>query len=268
MMRIAISVFLSVMILCTAVMTGVSAADNTPALLTVTDVLMINDSQLIIRFSEPAAFNLLGKNRGPYIALRVVDADNRLQYAGGTVPLQYRGRLCFTDSAHDTVLFTYDDGVNDIVSLLRFEGDLAPFAGRGYELKLAIEEVPFDQSSPSRDGLIDNITTADGKTKLSANLVGNWDGQYCEIKEDRSISVDSGSFEDITDPDGFDYGKVLSVKSGNGSGSASVTAVTPDGTKKNSILPVAVLAGCAVFSALLVGLALSGRKKHNGGERK
>ena len=148
MMRIAISVFLSVMILCTAVMTGVSAADNTPALLTVTDVLMINDSQLIIRFSEPAAFNLLGKNRGPYIALRVVDANNRLQYAGGTVPLQYRGRLCFTDSAHDTVLFTYDDGVNDIVSLLRFEGDLAPFAGRGYELKLAIEEVPFDQSSP------------------------------------------------------------------------------------------------------------------------
>lgn len=261
MMRTAISVFLSVMILCTAVMTGVSAADNTPALLTVTDVLMINDSQLIIRFSEPAAFNLLGKNRGPYIALRVVDANNRLQYAGGTVPLQYRGRLCFTDSAHDTVLFTYDDGVNDIVSLLRFEGDLAPFAGRGYELKLAIEEVPFDQSSPSRDGLIDNITTADGKTKLSANLVGNWDGQYCEIKEDRSISVDSGSFEDITDPDGFDYGKVLSVKSGNGSGSASDTAVTRTEQRKTAFCRSRCLRDAWFFPGSACGSGSFGQKK-------
>ena len=184
MMRIAISVFLSVMILCTAVMTGVSAADNTPALLTVTDVLMINDSQLIIRFSEPAAFNLLGKNRGPYIALRVVDANNRLQYAGGTVPLQYRGRLCFTDSAHDTVLFTYDDGVNDIVSLLRFEGDLAPFAGRGYELKLAIEEVPFDQSSPPRrsyrqynDSRRENKALGKPRRELGRTVLRNKRGQ-------------------------------------------------------------------------------------------
>ncbi len=269
-MKARIYASFAAIILCTIMMINLSVPSKASDLLTVTEVIQISDTQLIIRFSKPIAFNLLGSNRGPYIALRVVDANNILQYSDNSQPLQFQGKICFTDSEHDTILFAYDDGVNNITSLQRFEGDLVNYAGKGYTLKLAIEEVPFDQTNPSRDGLIDNITTVDGTQKLTANLVGGWDGQYSSIAKDFSIKTDKVSYEDVGIPDSFDYGTVLSIKK---EPTQSETD-SPESSKndisdtKNSFMPAAILIASVAFSALLIGFVLLGGKKRKRGEKK
>ena len=268
-MKARIYAFFTAIILCTVMMTTLSSVSKTPDLLTVTEVTQISDTQLIIRFSKPVAFNLLGSNRGPYIALRVVDTNNRLQYSDTSQPLQFQGKICFTDSAHDTVLFVYDDGVNNITSLQQFEGDLAKYAEKGYTLKLAIEEVPFDQTNPSRDGLIDNITTADGTRKLTANLVGGWDGQYSSITRDFSIITDKTAYEDISIPDHFNYGTVLSIRKDPSQHETD----SPESSKnisetKSSFMPAAILTASFVFSVLLISAVLFSTKKRKREEKK
>lgn len=188
------------------------AAEEETKLLTVEDCVQISDTQIIVKFSEPIAVNLLDSNRGPWIALRIVDTGNNLQY-DGAAPLQYQGATSFVGEEHDTMLFELGRGLtytaNDIIN---FQGDFAKYYRDGLEVDLCIEEVPYDQTKACHDGYIDNVTTLDGETRLWANAPYGWDGMYCSIRVDYSYELDTSSTESLSVIDDFDYGTILSVE--------------------------------------------------------
>ena len=92
--------------------------------LTVTECIQISDTELIIKFSEPVAVNLHDTNRGPWIALRIVDGGHVLQYDGAN-PLQYQGECSFVGSSHDIILFKYgSEGVLTSTDVINFQNGI------------------------------------------------------------------------------------------------------------------------------------------------
>ncbi len=197
-----IAAFIAALLLCI----NVFCAADLQSQLSVTRCVQISDSQLLIEFSQPVAINLNGTNRGPWIALRVVDRENTLQYVDGQ-PLQYQGDCRFVGSTHDVIIFEYDNATD----IINFKGDYEKFYAEDLKVKMCIEEVPFN-SEEFDDELLDNVTTADGSIRLGgANGQPGWDGVYTEIEKDFDHKIDSTSLEPLTGIDNFEYGKVLAV---------------------------------------------------------
>lgn len=102
----------------------------------------------------------------------------------GDVPMQFAGGIAFADSTHDTFVFTYKNGGKNITSLLNFGGPLEKYKDdERHSVKLCFEEVPFTEGVA--DVHLDNITTTDGKTLLTATKPVYWEGCYFALEKDR-----------------------------------------------------------------------------------
>lgn len=192
------AVLLMVCVLALFPLTKPAAAADT---LTLDRAVAINDNQIVLEFSEPIAVNLNGSNRGPWCALRIVGDNDTLVWSGGVensgTALQFPGTMMFVDSKHDKIIWTITPGgvygADCVTDVLNFEGDLASFSDNA--VKFGIEEVPFDQSIDSVNGLLDNVTTTDGKTYLSATRQVGWEAAYVDVEVDSSYTVDLSQTE-------------------------------------------------------------------------
>lgn len=224
---------------------GVMAEEGSPVLY-VEECVQISDTQIIIKFSEPIAINMHKSNRGPYIALRIVNDANELQWSGES-PLQWDGPCYFVGSKHDTLLMEYGtaDTLN-VTDVLSFDKDVAKFYKEGLKVKLCIEEVPYDQTQAFVcDGLIDNITTTDGKTRLWSNTPRGWDGVYSYVYRDFDYEIDLSKLEPTSKVDDFDYGdKVMFVVE---SPEPEIVTEVIEEKQNSPITVIAILVGGAII---------------------
>lgn len=205
-----LAIVMTLLALCIAA-PGVAAEDE-QKFLTVEDCVQISDTQIIVKFSEPIAVNLHDSNRGPWVALRIVNTQNILQY-DETMALQYQGNCSFVGEEHDTMLFEYGSEKTVTISdIVNFRGDYAQYYKEGLNVDLCIEEVPYDQTKAAHDGFLDNITTLDGETRLWGNAPYGWDGVYMPIRVDYDYEIDLSNIEPLSIIDDFDYGTILSIE--------------------------------------------------------
>ena len=256
-MKRANGMFLFVLVFCLAVSAAFAAPVQAETPLTMTRAVLINDYQVILEFSEPVAFNLNGSNSGPWISVRVVsDNNNTLIWDGqpdtGTA-LQWGGSVSFVDETHNRLLFTIVPdkfGVNHISDILHFSGGLAPYSE--HLVRMCIEEVPFDQSVPANDGYIDNITTLDGKTMLTANNPDGWCGVYLPLEYDSGYEIDLAKIEPVS--------PVAEIE-GNALWIGGVQEQTVETVKQISVWQTAlVLCGGLVVAAGLIAVLRTVRK--------
>jgi len=263
-----ITTILSMIICLSALLIAAPAAvAEENELLLVEDVVLVDDAHLIIKFNQPVAINMNGDNRGPWIALRIVDDANNYQIADdGSMVLQWNCLTEFTDDNHDTIVMTYDLDGSDMRDFATFGGMWAQYYKEGRHARLCIEEVPYNQAEPAADGFIDNITTLDGKTRMWANKPGGWDGSYFDIRMDYSYDIDLSNTQGLVKIDDFDYGTVLSVGKLSAEKDAEVETITKTVVKNNPlhtgiIIGVGVLAGAALAVVLTLVIGKAGKVK-------
>jgi hypothetical protein len=165
--------------------------------LTVKSAVCINDTQIVIEFSEPIAINKIKYNRGPYVALRMLKSDGGVQsitniksvYYGS--PIQWSGKIEYVDSNRDRLLWTINEGrlgLTTIPEILSLKGELAEY--EKCKLALVIEEVPYDETQVFTDNAICNITTRDGEVHLTPTLPSSWEKCIIPITVNYGYRVD------------------------------------------------------------------------------
>lgn len=174
------------------------AADR---LLTFDRAIQVDDYHIVLEFSEPIAINLKGMNRGPHCSIRIVGSNYSLQWKGAVTygtALQWQGSLEYLDSKHDRLVYTLTAttlGVTCIADITNFRGELAKYSK--FSAAFCLEEVPFETEELINNGLLDNITTADGEEYLWSNRPGGWDGSYQPIEIDYSYPADFSKTESV-----------------------------------------------------------------------
>ncbi len=167
--------------------------------LTLDRAIQISDTQIVLEFSAPIAINLERSNRGPYTALRLVEGESTLQWEGGQ-PLQATGNMVFLDEKHDRVLWTITEqlfGCTNATEVISFANGLEVYKDKGWTVKFCMEEVPYQEDEGLGDGLLCNVTTADGSLHLTANRPEGWDGMYAPIEKDFEYPVDLSKTESV-----------------------------------------------------------------------
>lgn len=244
----------------------VSAAERE---LTFERAVQINDTQLVLEFSEPVAINLHNSNYGPYIVIRLVNS------AGGTTRfdradvmhpqfnthLQWTGSLQYLDEEHDRLLWTITGttvGVTTITDIVNYSGELADYTDR--RVAIAIEEVPFDQTTVTANNAIDNITTEDGEVYLTPTYPSGWERVVAPFEVNFSYPTDLSDVQPIgqTKQDAFTedilgHGEYVEPEPEE----IPVTRVL----KNNTMIVVAILGGCVLLSVLMIVISLVVRKK-------
>lgn len=167
---------------------------------TLNRVILVNDTQLIMEFSEPIAVSLK-EAADPYVAVRVVKpGQGSPQKADdGTTNLQWAISLKYLDAKHDRLLGTLAGtalGVSNISDIINWKGALATYAERGWEVRLVIEE-KNESGDGGNDGKVCNITNADGSIMLSGVKSSGYESARMEIVEDRSYSFDASKVEPV-----------------------------------------------------------------------
>lgn len=255
-MKRAIAVILTAIILvCLPATVCLAAEEDT---LYVEDVVLINDTQLIIKFNQPIAINLNGDNRGPWIALRIVDnEDNYLYSDDNSFVLQWTCDTRFADENHDIILLTYDMGEEgNMLDFVNFTGYFEQFKTDDRHNRLCIEEVPFDQTVASNDGLLDNVTTTDGKILMTATKPGGWDGSYFDIRVDYDYEIDLSNTQDLKESTTqIEYGTVLSLGDLEPLPEIEVKSETPVG------LICAIIGGGVIAIGAALGIIIGIKKK-------
>ena len=153
--------------------------------------ICINDTQIVLEFSEPIAINLKKQNAGPWICIRVLYPDNNTVTGGPREDncLQASGVWEFVDDKQDRILWTMDIGCiyesNETVeSIVNFKNDMWRYGL--YQAKMYIEEIPFDMENTTGD-INDNITSLDGLRHLHTNVKyfePSWSATVCDIEFD------------------------------------------------------------------------------------
>ena len=228
-------------------------------LLLVEDVVLVDDAHLIVKFNKPVAFNIKGDNRGPWIALRIVDdANNYLVADNGSMVLQWTCLTEFTDDKHDTLVMTYDLDGSTMKDFVNFGGLWREHYKEGRHARLCIEEVPYNQAEPAYDGFIDNITTLDGKTRMWANKPGGWDGSYFDIRTDYNYKIDLSNKQALRKIDDFDYGTVLAAGTltAEESKTETETKVVTETVVKNNPLHTGIIIGVGAVAGAALAVVL------------
>lgn len=153
----------------------------TPQKITAT-AKIINDTQIRIDFSSKV--NIVGN---PYMAIRLVDKDNKLLYSGdkyNRLPIQWAGSWAWTDESHTSVIWTQTGdafGACNISDVVNFRGALK--RPEGSTLKFCIEDYATAKViKVGGNGTIDNIIGTDGKNHLMANFLnGSVDDLYMNL---------------------------------------------------------------------------------------
>ncbi len=231
--------------------------------LTLDRAIQISDTQIVLEFSAPIAINLERSNRGPYTALRLVEGESTLQWEGGQ-PLQATGNMVFLDEKHDRVLWTITEqlfGCTNATEVISFANGLEVYKDKGWTVKFCMEEVPYQEDKDTGDGLLCNVTTADGSLHLTANRPEGWDGMYVPIEKDFEYPADLSKTESVIPEKKDDFKFTL----------LAYDAPEPEPEEKTE--PVekdsktgAVIGGCAGGAVVIAAIIFLAVKK--GGKKK
>lgn len=170
----------------------VSAAERK---LTLNRAVQINETQIVLEFSEPIALNLNAKY-GPFFALRLVDAGQPTTITNVNSVhfgqyLQWPGTVEYIDSKHDRLIWTMNGpvvGVGTISGVINHEGELSQYAH--LPATFTLEEVPVSTEEMFVDNKICNVTTRDGQVYLTPTLPTGWEKCNVLIEKDFEYEVD------------------------------------------------------------------------------
>lgn len=248
-------------LLCLSICLPLAVKSNAAEKVTLDRAVAISDTQIILEFSEPVAFNYNDSNTGPFTAIRLVDGTDTLLWKGDT-PMQATGFMTFVDSKHDRVLWTITEmlgGNATVTDILGFKGDLSGYKS-GNSIKFCIEEIPYDNAVGIGDGLLDNVTNADGTVNLTASRPIGRDGVYVPIETDFDYEVDITATESISSEQKSEDNFKISVTTYD---PAAAEAAEKAG-QPNMILIIGLLAGSVILvAAIFVCIVFRTRKKGN-----
>ena len=166
----------------------VSAAERK---LTIERAVQINDTQIVIEFSEPIAININQTNNGPYVALRIGDNGYPAYVEEHDNHLQWHGTIEFVDKNRDRILWTLvgkSFGVKDINDIRNRTGLLADYKDKF--MWLTVEEIPYNVDLAYTDNAICNITTLDGEVYLTPTFPNGWESCNLEVERDYGYDID------------------------------------------------------------------------------
>lgn len=232
----------------------------------------VNDTQIVIEFSEPVALNLHGSNYGPYVALRMVNTTGgttritnlKSRYYGEI--MQWDGTLRYLDSKHDRLIWTFNDfghcGAQSITDVRNRVGELGEDAYSSYVMTLVMEEVPFTE--PATDLAVCNITTEDGEVFLTPTKPTGWEKVIMEPELHFGYAFDEALIEGISKSNSsfhFEHEGSLIAPGELEPLSQEPQAVTVQVIKNDPIVIAAILGGCALVCVILIAVALVIRNK-------
>lgn len=258
---------------------GVSATERR---LTMDRAIMINDSQIVVEFSEPIAMNKFETHpwaTAPWISVRLVDSSGGLQRITDKkspyydVRTQWAGSVMYVDSKHDRLIFTFTEdslGVNTLMGVINREGLLADF--EKCNVVFSLEEVPYDAAGHYSDGKVCNVTTRDGEVYLTPTRFNGYESCNIPIEIDYNYKVDLSATEPTQEKKEivFDYSLAAVADDATIADEAAEEAERLDiqqekpmdrVLKNDPILVAAILGGSALLSLLLVVIAVVIRKK-------
>lgn len=234
----------------------VSAANNE---LVLKRAVQINDRQIVMEFSEAVAINLHGDNRGPYIAVRLVNnSGGTTRYDRADVldpsynnPLQWTGSIEFADEKHDRLIWTISTssrfGINTVRDIVNYSGALADYTDR--RVAIAIEEVPFDETVVAAGDGICNISNEAGDVFLTPTLPSGWERIVVPIEVNYSYPIDLAKCEPVDRVQPLEYeGSLISY----GEYEELQAEETVQVLRNNVWFVVAILGGYVALSVLVV----------------
>ena len=235
-------------------------------ILTLDRVVQISDTELVFEFSEPVTVNKLDPNsKGPFVGLRVVNNKGAVQHIGEDatlVYLQWKGALSYVDSTHDRLLWTMSGnalGFTSIPEILSWKGELAAFQEK-CQIRLVIEEVPFNRGASDLDGGVFNITTEDGSRNLFATHITGWESTQMPLEKRYDYGIDRSQIESIRLS--LYEGTVLYNGAEHQREEESSNRMPVQAVVRNHPLVIAaILGGAVVVGALMILLAAVVRKK-------
>lgn len=239
--------------------------------LTLKRAVQVNDTQIVLEFSEPIAINLHQHNRGPFCPIRLIsssggttrfNSEKHLQHPNYNTILQWNGSLRFLDNKHDRLIWTLTGstlGVESVSDITEYAGDLAEYKDR--RAAFVIEEVPFNEKSVTADMRIDNITTADGEVYLRPTYPSGWERVVVAIEQDFSYKVDPALFESTENEIKFEGGLIDKGEYVEPEPEAGPAVTVVEVMQNDPIIIGAILGGCALFGALMIVIAVIVRKK-------
>jgi len=163
-------------------------------------VIMVNDTQLVMEFSEPIAVRL-NEETEPWVSVRAVKPGqgNPQRADDGVTYLQWQVGLMYLDAKHDRLLGTLQGsalGVTSLTDILNWKGALVPYADRGWEMQLVFEE-KNSKGDGGNDGLVCNVTNADGSVMLTGVKGGGYESARLPITVDTKYAIDMTKVEPI-----------------------------------------------------------------------
>lgn len=177
--------------------------DYTVAPLTIVGTTAINESQIVIEFSEPVNYNNSGANNGPFPGIRLVDSNNNLVWDGtpdASTPMQWGGTLDYFNESHTKLIWTMNGSntydVSNLDDLLNYVGIEAYSS---YALKFCFEEIDYGGLLDGVNGLVENIKTLDSTRSLDTDTViaDRLDASYTDItvnyNNSRKLTLDSAT---------------------------------------------------------------------------
>ena len=235
--------------------------------------IQINDTQIVIEFSEPIMFDFNQEGVSPWIAIRLVSTDGYVQkvtdmkspYYGNY--LQWEGSILYVDIKHYRLLFTLTSsaiGVNTLDGILNYEGELANY--KKFLVAMTLEEkMPTGYSGPTVDNEIRNVTTRDGEVHLTPTRRAGYEACNIPIEVDYSYRVDLSATESTAEI--FEATWDYPLASLSDKEAPTVVSPKPEVEEKTMVLKndgivvAALIGGGALICAGLIVLSIVIRKR-------
>ncbi len=257
--------FIAMLLLLAVLLAGV-CVQGADRKLTIKRAVMVNDTQIVVEFSEPIAVNKFETNRGPYIAIRLVNSAGGVQKVNddksphyGTY-LQWTGLVQYVDSKHDRLLITLQTevmGISTMSDILNYKGLLADY--KQFPVVFTLEEVPYNTAEHYTDGYICNVTTQDGDVYLSATRHQGYESCNIPIENGYGYAVDLSAPESTVEKKeiimDFDYPLVTladEVPIDEGPNENSADKVL----KNDPMITMVILGGGGLICAALIVFAI------------
>ena len=190
----------------------------------------------------------------------------------GASYIQWLCNAQYLDSGHDRLLLTISGalGVNTIDGIRNFEGVLADYSERGWEMRLVIEEFPDDKVNYSDCG-VKNVTSLDGKKMLFPTNVDGYEAVSMLVERDFSYKFDPETAESTVRVVGLDADTVVMSDGADYVAEDEDTRVqtvvnTVEIKANEPIVSVSLIAGGALAAVAAVGISLLVSKKRKAGK--
>ena len=251
---------LTAMLLVIVLLATLPVAAQEKRVLTLDRAVQINDTQIVLEFSEPIAVNYHGSNTNPWIAIRMGQScyADVCDECGGH--LQWWGGYEYVDSKRDRLLFTMlpNMGIDNINDIRNRAGKLAHH--KDLNLWFCIEETPYNADIAYVDNKVCNITTLDGEVYLTPTFSEGYEKCNVALDVDFNYEIDFGKVMDlggtVIDRTLLVGGETISIEAPIENEDVPTTVV-----RNNPIIVALMLSGGALLAVILLGIGVLVRKK-------